>query len=243
MRLFGWRGEFTLNSVRAHWNRVAPVYDRWNSRYDSTHFQRFEESLNYLPLTPGTKVLDVWSRTGNASAYIMRACPEASYVGLELAEGLLEFARQKYQECSFIQGTMVNLPFASASFDHILSLETLEHVPDPGQFLSEARRVVRDGGRLVLSTPPATAEWMTSLVDFMGMNHGEGPRRFLPSREVRKLLAANGFKLLLHRGTLLIPAGPRFLRQWGQKWLDPRVQGTFLAEFGIRQFFVCEAAP
>lgn len=94
----------------------------------------------------------------------------------------------------------------------------------------------------MLSTPPATAEWMTALVDRMGMNHGEGPRRFLASKEVKRILAEAGFRLLLHRGTLLIPAGPRFLRRWGQEWLDERVQGTFLAEFGIRQFYVCESA-
>jgi ubiquinone/menaquinone biosynthesis C-methylase UbiE len=242
VKLFGWRGEFTIDAVRAHWNAVAPVYDRWNSRYDTTHFQRFEEGVRYLPLKPGVRVLDVWARTGNASSYLRQACPEIDYVGVELSEGLLAFARQKYPETSFLQAAMIALPFPEASFDHVLSLETLEHVPDPGQFLGDARRVLRAGGRLVLSTPPATAEWMTSLVDRLGMNHGEGPRRFLPSIEVKKLLAENGFRLLLHRGTVLIPAGPRFLRRWGQEWLDPRVQGSFLAEFGIRQFYICEAA-
>jgi ubiquinone/menaquinone biosynthesis C-methylase UbiE len=188
------------------------------------------------------RVLDVWCRTGNASRYISEACPGARYFGLELAEGLLWQAHQKYPQRDFVHGTMVHLPFASASFERIVSLETLEHVPNPMQFLQEVHRVLQPGGRLVLSTPPATAEWMTALVDRLGMNHGEGPRRFLASKEVKRILAQSGFRLLLHRGTLLIPAGPRFLRRWGQEWLDERVQGTFLAEFGIRQFYVCETA-
>jgi ubiquinone/menaquinone biosynthesis C-methylase UbiE len=241
MKFFGWRGEFTLNAVRTHWNSVADVYDQWNSRYDSTHFQRFDEGIKYLPLASGQCILDVWARTGNASRYLLGACPEISYVGLELSEGLLHYARKKYPERNFIHGSMITLPFACASFDHVLSLETLEHIPDPSHFLGEVRRVLKDGGRLVLSTPPATAEWMTSLVDALGMNHGEGPRCFRPSREVKALLSSSGFRLLLHRGTVLIPAGPRFLRRWGQDWLEQRVQGTFLAEFGIRQFYVCEA--
>jgi ubiquinone/menaquinone biosynthesis C-methylase UbiE len=241
MSWFGWRGEFTLQSVRDHWNSVAPVYDGWNKAYDSTHFQRFEEGLKHLSLSPGLKVLDVWCRTGNASRYISENCPSASYFGLELSEGLLLQARQKYPAAAFIHGSMISLPFNAGTFDRVVSLETLEHVPDPIRFLFEMRRVLRSGGRLVLSTPPATAEWMTSLVDFLGMNHGEGPRRFLPSRDVKELLSQAGFRLLLHRGTVLIPAGPRFLRRWGQEWLEERVQKTFLAELGIRQFYVCEA--
>jgi len=239
-----WRrgGEFTLDAVRSHWNQVAPVYDDWNKAYDTTHFQRFEEGLKHLNLEAGMRVLDVWCRTGNACRYIREAFPEAHYAGLELAEGLLWQARQKYPQRDFVHGTIVHLPFAHASFERVVSLETLEHVPNPLQFLEEIHRVLQPGGRLVLSTPPATAEWMTALVDRLGMNHGEGPRRFLASKEVKRMLAKAGFRLLLHRGTLLIPAGPRFLRRWGQEWLDERVQGTFLAEFGIRQFYVSETA-
>jgi ubiquinone/menaquinone biosynthesis C-methylase UbiE len=241
MRSRGRRAEFSLEAVRAHWNAVAGVYDRWNARYDSTHFQRFEEALRHLPLTAGQRVLDVWSRTGNASRYLQAAGPPIAYVGLELSEAMLRCARHKYPGRAFVQGAMVELPFARASFDHVLSLETLEHVPEPARFLAELRRVLRDGGRLVLSTPPATAEWMTALVDALKLNHGEGPRRFLPSRQVRALLAGAGFRILLHRGTVLIPAGPRRLRRWSQEWLEPRVQGTLLAEFGIRQFYVCQS--
>jgi ubiquinone/menaquinone biosynthesis C-methylase UbiE len=241
VKLFGWHGEFTLPAVREHWNRVAPVYDQWNRAYDSTHFQRFEFGLQHLGLSAGMRVLDIWSRTGNANRYISQHCPQARYTGLELAECLLQQARQKYPGADFVHGSMVQLPFPGACFERVLSLETLEHVPQPLEFLNELRRVIQPGGRLVLSTPPETAEWMTSLVDFLGVNHGEGPRRFLPSRTVKELLARAGFRLVLYKGTLLIPAGPRFLRRWGQEWLDERVQNTCLAEFGIRQFYVGEA--
>ncbi|HEV2075466.1 MAG TPA: class I SAM-dependent methyltransferase [Thermoleophilaceae bacterium] len=45
------------------------------------------------------------------------------------------------------------LPFADASFDLVTCLETIEHVRDVQRLLSEARRVLRPGGRLALSTP------------------------------------------------------------------------------------------
>ena len=238
----GWHGEFTLESVRAHWNQIAPQYDEHNKEMGTTHFQRFTEAMRHIELAPGMRILDVFARTANASCFLHEACPDIEYVGIDLAEKMLKVARRKYPTRHFVQTTLYALPFADASFDRVLSLETLEHVPEPLRFLSELRRVLRPGGRLVMSTPPATAEWMVSLVDALNLHHGEGPRRFLSSHTVKELLRQCGFRLLIHRGTVLIPAGPQALRRWGLEWLDERVQGTFLAEFGIRQFYVCEVA-
>jgi SAM-dependent methyltransferase len=49
-------------------------------------------------------------------------------------------------------------PVADASIDVVLATETLEHVPDPAQFLAQARRVLRPGGKLILTVPFA-ARW------------------------------------------------------------------------------------
>jgi ubiquinone/menaquinone biosynthesis C-methylase UbiE len=241
MKLFGWKGEFTAASVRAHWNQVAATYDGWNQKYSSAHFQRFHEAMRHICLEPGMQILDIWSRTGNGSKFLLEACPQIAYLGIEAAENLARIAHQKYPQRTFLNADLTDLPLARNSFDRILSLETLEHVPQPQEFLAELRRVIRTGGLLVLSHPPSTAEWMTSTVDMLKMNHGEGPRRFLPSKETKSLLAVAGFRVMLHRGTVLLPFAPAFIRRWEENWLDERVQGTFLAELGIRQFYVCEA--
>lgn len=49
-------------------------------------------------------------------------------------------------------------PVDDASVDLVLATETLEHVRRPAQFLAEARRVLRDGGRLII-TVPFSARW------------------------------------------------------------------------------------
>ncbi len=45
------------------------------------------------------------------------------------------------------------LPYADACFDLVVSCETIEHVPRPAQAVRELARVLRPGGRLVLTTP------------------------------------------------------------------------------------------
>ena len=73
-------------------------------------------------------------------------------------------------------------PVEDSSVDVVLSTETLEHVPEPAAFLAEARRVCRDGGRLVLTVPFA-ARWHYIPHDYW---------RFTPS-SLRNLLEAAGF--------------------------------------------------
>jgi len=54
-----------------------------------------------------------------------------------------------------VVGVAGTLPFASASFDSVLCTQVLEHVPEPGPVLDEIARVLRPGGRVVLSAPQA----------------------------------------------------------------------------------------
>jgi hypothetical protein len=92
---------------------------------------------------------------------------------------------------------------------------------------------------MVLSCPPATSEIPYRVFTFLFGGHGEGPHKFPSSKTVKKWLAQSGWRLLTHKGTLLVPVGPKFLRNTGEKIISA-CQGTFISELGIRQFFVCE---
>lgn len=131
------------------------------------------------------------------------------------------------------------MPFENAGFDRILCLETLEHVSDPVKFLNELHRISTPGARMVLSCPPKTSEIPYRIYTALFGGHGEGPHRFLPSSEVKAMLKKTGWKLLLHKGTLLIPAGPLFMQKFGE-YIIRKLPNTFISELGIRQFYVCE---
>ncbi len=73
-------------------------------------------------------------------------------------------------------------PVADTSVDVVLATETLEHVPEPSVFLDEARRVLRPGGRIVLTVPFA-ARWHYIPHDYW---------RYTPS-SLKNLLGAAGF--------------------------------------------------
>jgi ubiquinone/menaquinone biosynthesis C-methylase UbiE len=71
--------------------------------------------------------------------------------GCDLAERILETARQRV-DADFRQGNLEALPFDDAEFDLVLCSQVIEHVLDPDLGIGELARVLRPGGRLVIST-------------------------------------------------------------------------------------------
>ena len=54
-------------------------------------------------------------------------------------------------QVEFVEGTASRLPFADASFDVVLAVEAIFHFPDRPQFFAEAHRVLKPGGKMVVS--------------------------------------------------------------------------------------------
>ena len=106
-------------------------------------------------------------------------------------------------------------------------------------FLRELHRISVAGARMVLSCPPATSEIPYRIYTFLFGGHGEGPHRFLSSPRVKALLRDSGWELIHHEGTLLMPVGPKWIRDFGERIIT-LFQKTFISELGIRQFYVCE---
>jgi ubiquinone/menaquinone biosynthesis C-methylase UbiE len=236
------KNNWTDREVEAHWDNVAEIYVKENEKVKGAHDQRFRESILHLELKPGMKILNITSRDAEASDYILREIPGAEVINAEISGGLMQVAASLRPSVKQIKlDNYSSLPFENGEFDRILSLETLEHVSDPLQFLGELHRVSTDDARLVLSCPPATSELPYRLYTALFGGHGEGPHRFLSSKEVKKMLSGTNWKLLVHKGTLLVPVGPGWLKRSGEELID-RFQGTFIAELGIRQFYICEKA-
>lgn len=226
--------------VEQHWDNVASIYVEENNKVKSAHDQRFVESIKHLKLETAKRVLNVTSRDAEADTFIKRENQNVEVVNAEISSGLITEARKYRPEAVQVKiETYSKLPFEDKSFDRVLSLETLEHAADPLAFLQEMYRVSTDDAILVLSCPPATSEVPYQVYTKLFGGHGEGPHRFLASKEVKVMMNKSGWKLKLHKGTVLIPVGPMFLQDFGERFINA-FQGSLLSEMGIRQFFVCE---
>jgi SAM-dependent methyltransferase len=231
--------KWTDREVEQHWDRVASIYVKENNKVKEAHDQRFKESVKFLELNNDSKVLNITSRDCEANDYISNEQPAAIVINAEISAGLMKVASRIRPSARQVKlESYSKLPFHNNEFNRVLSLETLEHVSDPIAFLSELYRVSSQDARLVLSCPPATSEIPYRVYTFLFGGHGEGPHRFLPSKEVKDMLRKTGWEVVLHKGTVLLPAGPAQLQKAAEHLIE-KYQHTFISELGIRQFYVC----
>jgi SAM-dependent methyltransferase len=101
---------------------------------------------------PGERVLDLGCGAGRFVAALREAGAEP--IGVELAEAALERARANAPGADLrLVEDDGSLPLEHASVDLVWCSEVLEHVPDTAHLLLEVRRVLRPGGRLVVTVP------------------------------------------------------------------------------------------
>lgn len=116
------------------------------------HFDRYEFAKKYLK--PDFVVLDAACGTGYGSEILARSVKKV--VGLEISDHALDWGRKHHQrENVELRKADLNkkLDFSDNYFDAIVSFETLEHVANQDNLLSEFKRVLRPGGVLIISSP------------------------------------------------------------------------------------------
>jgi ubiquinone/menaquinone biosynthesis C-methylase UbiE len=99
-------------------------------------------------------VLDVGCGTGYGGQYLMHKGARCVH-GIDYSTEAVAYARNKFQTPHLIFHRMDahKLSFPDDAFDVVISSENLEHLRDPRRNLAEIRRVLRDGGLLILGTP------------------------------------------------------------------------------------------
>lgn len=119
--------------------------------------------------------------------------------GADVSEVALARARGRLPEGRFVHVAPDEpLPFADTAFDLVLCAETLEHVRDVQLLLSEARRVLRPGGVLAVTTPAhgRLTAVRAALKGFEEVFDPLSPHlRFFTARSLERLLVELGFDL------------------------------------------------
>lgn len=104
----------------------------------------------------GDECLDVGCGDGG-TAGVWLTNRVARYIGVDISETALETARKRGLEVHSIADAS-ELPFEDRSFDVAVCIEVLEHLFEPQRALAEIRRILRPGGRLIV-TVPNVAHW------------------------------------------------------------------------------------
>lgn len=139
-------------------NTAREIYNEWHQNLepldDPADSPWHQMAKQYLPNLKHQKVLEIGCGRGGFSAYLVEQ--GANLVAADFSDAAVAITRkrlQPYAHCEARVADIQALPFADRTFDVVVSLETLEHVPDPAKGLAELVRVTKVGGQLIISTP------------------------------------------------------------------------------------------
>lgn len=167
-------------------------------------------------VAPGKRVLDVGCGTGNASLAAARR--GGVVTGLDPAPRLLDVARGRAARdglgVRFVQGDAGAIPAEDASFECVLSVFAVIFATDPARAAAEMHRVLRPGGRAVLTTwtdEGAIAEASKALMATLKLiTPPDAPPRAAPrwadEAFVRGLFEPLGARVAVHDRTLSFTA-------------------------------------
>jgi ubiquinone/menaquinone biosynthesis C-methylase UbiE len=148
-------------SERSHYTERTDFYLHMHATWCGSPFYRhyhacFLDELRILP--HGSLILETGCGLGHDGLELLRSGYRV--VETDIAPGQLAQARILHGESGFsgssshLLADAEHLPFASGSFDGAFMVASLHHLPHPLEALREARRVLREGGILVLGTEP-----------------------------------------------------------------------------------------
>jgi ubiquinone/menaquinone biosynthesis C-methylase UbiE len=167
-------------AVRERYDGLAQGYDqRWAAYIGSS----VRQTLARLNVSPGESVLDVGCGTGALQRQLGDAV-----VGIDLSERML--ARASGER---VAGDALTLPFGDETFDAVASISVLHYWVEPVPVLREMRRVLRVGGRLVLT------DWCDDYLAcrmcdrVLRLRHAGGYARAYGSRELGQLIERAGY--------------------------------------------------
>jgi SAM-dependent methyltransferase len=128
---------------------LLPDYSRQAERYDETRSASpsvLRELHKALKGAPGTRLADIGGGTGNYSL----ALKARGWRPVVIDRSSAMLARASAKGLQTIEADAQRLPLGDQTFDAAMMISMLHHVEDRGAALTEARRMLRPGGRLVL---------------------------------------------------------------------------------------------
>jgi len=176
-----------------------------------------ENVIAGLRLPAGARILDAGAGSGRNMVELIR---HGTVTAIELSSTSVCLARVR-DVGEVVEGSVLDMPFQSSSFDLAASLDVIEHLEDDLGALRELRRVVAPGGFLLVTVPAYT--WLWSGHDEVNHHHRRYTRRSLRAVGEQagwKQVRTTYFNSLLLPVAMVLRILDRFSRKTTESSLD-----------------------
>lgn len=125
---------------------VAP--QNWSRYFEPFFTPLYKKTLEQVSVNEETVLLDAGCGSGLFTS--LAGSTGAQVMGVDAAPGLLAQARIRNPRLSFLEEDLESLPFGDESFDVVSGFNSFQYAGNFTNALLEARRVLKDGGKLVV---------------------------------------------------------------------------------------------
>ena len=160
---------YTHEEIVRKYNSIAPIYDLFGILMESKARQR---AIDMAAIKNGEKILEVAFGTGLNFVEILKRNPQGWVDGIDVSMKMLERARKRISETGQKNYTLYlcdcrHLPFEDGTFDILMTQYLLDILPveDFIPILLEFRRVLKDGGRIVLANMTKGERWLNKIYE------------------------------------------------------------------------------
>jgi ubiquinone/menaquinone biosynthesis C-methylase UbiE len=203
-----------------HFDRLAARYSEL--RASPAFVNPVTEAVVELGSLQGCRVLDVGCGPGSVLEQLAAGF-DIEGVGVDASAKMIEVARREAPGIEFHAGRAEQLPFDDESFDGVVSRMVVHHL-DRRRAFAEMRRVLRPGGRVVITTTDPAAFETLWLANYFPSYAEIDRRRFPDAETLRRELEEAGFSGVLVESLVV---ERRFDRETALEKLRGRAYSTF----------------
>ncbi len=104
------------------------------------------------------KMLDIGCGTGETLTYLHQLYPRAQLYGIDTSDAAVRYSKNRGHRHIY-KASALKLPFPDKFFDAVLFLDVLEHIARDKQALLESKRVLKPGGKIIITGPALQFIW------------------------------------------------------------------------------------
>lgn len=162
----------------------------------------FTKVAKHSKINAADHILDVGCGFGTFCNMLKKEYKANQVTGLNISDHQVDYAKNKYKDIpnmKFVKGSATCMPFDAHSFDKVVSVEAAFHFPTREEFVKEALRVLKPGGRFVMVDvlcPKPTSIWEKIQSFFIQRGVQTPIENFYDIKEFDSKIKAAGFNAI-----------------------------------------------
>ncbi len=180
----------------------AAMFNRWAKTYDWGRMSQWltavqTKTIGALGLKEDDWLLDVGCGTGWAVMQAAQIIPKGRACGIDLSSGMISRANElaaDFLNVEFQEADAEAIPYPEESFNAVICTNSFHHYSAPVRALSEIRRVLIPGGRLVIQDQDRGACFWVWIWDIFHRIFEKGHVKYYTPKEIFQLLDEAGIK-------------------------------------------------